>query len=234
MQPDGDARGRSSGPGRSGRGGARGRRRRSSRPMPLTVPSTTSRSNHHRASAIRPPMTMNSRWLRSSNHHLLSDARYRNGTRAVSSRTRSGSGRQLAGRRARRRTGATRRRRRRPRRRRWRGSARRRCRTAGTRPRAWPSSCLGLLEDRLAASRLDPAARPSGRPEAAMPRKTDGIASRMSGIVMTARRLVDLVPDRLRPAELAPEREAHQPEHVERGHAGDDEADRPDPAGSRA
>ena len=59
---------------------AAARRRRSTRPMPLTVPSTTSRSNHHRAAATRPPMTMNSRWLRSSNHHLLSEARYRNGT----------------------------------------------------------------------------------------------------------------------------------------------------------
>ena len=46
--------------------------------MPLTAPSTILRSNHHRAAATRPPMRMNSRSLSSSNHHLLSDARYRN------------------------------------------------------------------------------------------------------------------------------------------------------------
>ncbi len=43
--------------------------------MALTVPSMTSRSNHQMAAAIRPPMTMNSRWFSSSNHHLLSEAR---------------------------------------------------------------------------------------------------------------------------------------------------------------
>jgi hypothetical protein len=40
---------------------------------------------------------------------------------------------------------------------------------------------------------------------------------------------MDLVPDCLGPAELAPEGQAHQPEHVERGQPGDDESDRPDP-----
>ena len=91
---------RSSGPGRSGRGGGRGRRPRSRRPMALTVPSTTTRSNHHRACASRPPMTMNSRWLSSSNHHLLSDARYRNDRpgRAAISRTDSGQASRRAGR----------------------------------------------------------------------------------------------------------------------------------------
>ena len=89
-EPDGDARGRS-----SGRGPVWMRRRPRpeamvSRPTALTVPSTISRSNHHRAPAILPPMTMNRRWLSSSNHHLLSDARYRNGTRALSAWTRSG------------------------------------------------------------------------------------------------------------------------------------------------
>ena len=44
-------------------------------PSEFTVPSTTSRSNHHMAYATLPPMTMNRKWLSSSNHHLLSDAR---------------------------------------------------------------------------------------------------------------------------------------------------------------
>ena len=57
------------------------------------------------------------------------------------------------------------------------------------------------------------------------PSKTDGIASSKSGTVITARRLVDLRLDvRVDPA-LAPERQAHEPEHVERGHAGHDDAD---------
>ena len=43
------------------------------------------------------------------------------------------------------------------------------------------------------------------------------------------RQFVDAVPDRLRAAERSPERQAHQPEHVERGQPGDDEADQPDP-----
>ena len=45
------------------------------RAMSLTVSSTTRRSNHHRNAATRPPITMKSRWFRSSNHHLFSDAR---------------------------------------------------------------------------------------------------------------------------------------------------------------
>ena len=49
------------------------------------------------AAAIFPPMTMNRKWYRSSNHHLLSEARYRNGARAVSSRTRSGRAGSLIG-----------------------------------------------------------------------------------------------------------------------------------------
>ena len=62
-----------------------------------------------------------------------------------------------------------------------------------------------------------------------MPRKTDGIASRMSGMVITGGDSWIFVPDLLRAAERAPEGQAHQPEHVERGQAGHDEADRPDP-----
>ena len=44
------------------------------------------------------------------------------------------------------------------------------------------------------------------------------------------RRLVDPVPDLFGAAERAPERQPHEPEHVERGQAGDDEADQPDPS----
>ena len=47
------------------------------RPDPFTVPSMIGRSNHHAAAATRPPNRTNSRSLSSSNHHLLSDARYR-------------------------------------------------------------------------------------------------------------------------------------------------------------
>ena len=48
---------------------------RVSDPIPLTVPSTITRSNHHSAFAMRPPIRMNSKSLSSSNHHLLSEAR---------------------------------------------------------------------------------------------------------------------------------------------------------------
>ena len=62
----------------------------------------------------------------------------------------------------------------------------------------------------------------------------EGMASRISGIVIDRRRLVDPRLHVRIDAALAPEREAHQPEHVERGHAGDEQADRPDPRGTRS
>jgi len=43
--------------------------------MPFTMPSTMFRSNHAAPSATRPPITMNSRLLMSSNHHLFREAR---------------------------------------------------------------------------------------------------------------------------------------------------------------
>ncbi len=51
------------------------RRPGSTSPTPLTVPSMTARRTTTAPLASRPPMRTKSRWLRSSNHHLLNEAR---------------------------------------------------------------------------------------------------------------------------------------------------------------
>ena len=196
----------------------------STRPTPLTAPSMIVRSNHHRNAATRPPIRMNSRSLSSSNHHLLSEARYRNGHAGVAFVTALGPRPAAAPRKT-------------PNRRHARDEAdrghgdagedqpRRRCRTAGTPRRGAPEDLLGLREHRLQPLREAVPRAEAARPAGAMPRKTDGIASRISGTVIGQRRLVDLRLHVRVHAGLAVERLAHQPPHVERGHAGDDEAD---------
>ena len=76
-----------------------------------------------------------------------------------------------------------------------------------------PNSCvlrLGVVEDldRLVEDRLEPVveqARPERQPEERGPRNADGIASRISGVVITARRLVDPVPDLARRPRNSPQ-----------------------------
>ena len=210
------------------------RTRSSTRPTPLTVPSTTSRSNHH--SAVREPAADDDeQQVVELVEPPLVERRAvqeREPGRALISRTALGPGRQIAGRRGRRRTAARRSRCRPPRRRRSRGSARRRCRTAGTR-----ASVVAEQSRRLAAktgsSHCEIRLAPSGSPRT-MPRndRRDGEQDQRDG--HHRRRLVDLVPDRLRAAERAPEGQAHEPEHVERGQAGDERGRSPRPTGSRA
>ena len=206
--------------------------RRSARPMPLTVPSmtfTVEPPQARRRSARR--CTMNSRWLRSSNHHLLSDARYRNGTpgghargraRAAGQPHRADVDAEAAARRARRR------RRRRPR---SRGSARRRCRTAGTRPPRWPSSSSASWNTGSSHWWIGSSPRRQAEQQAQEHRR-DGEQDQRDR--HDPRRLVDLGPTALRAAALAPERQAHQPEHVERGHARRRRGRSPRPSRSRA
>ena len=59
------------------------------------------------------------------------------------------------------------------------------------------------------------------------------MASRTSGSVIVHGDSWILVPTCRVDAALPVERLAHQPEHVEGGHAGDEDADRPDPVEAR-
>ena len=175
-----------------------------------------SRSNQAIAAASRPPMTTNSRWLMSSNHHLLADARYRK-----CSRLRERARRASAGRRARSGPSST------PNRRHAASmpatrhgdadqrSGCRRCRRARTPPRGGPGAPRRARRSGAAsrASRPSPStpnSGPSGGPGQVRttPRMTDGIARSHSGTVIDPRRLVDLRLDRLVDPALAPERHA--------------------------
>ena len=83
-----------------------------------------------------------------------------------------------------------------------------------------------------------PATGSAGRCPAAspaqMPRKIDGMASRMSGTVIVRGDSWILSTTCGIDVALAVERLAHQPEHVEAGHHGDDDADDPDDHRSRS
>ena len=174
-------------------------------------------------------MTMNSRWFRSSNHHLLSEARYRNGTRAVSARTRSGSGRQperpeLDAEQA---PGDD--------------HADRRDRDAGEdqdavdaeelrrRARAAPPWRIASPSAKIGASHSAEPARAERQARGRCPGRPTGSPAGSAGWSSTGGDSWILSQTSFGPRNVAPERQAHQPEHVERGQAGDDEADRPDP-----
>ena len=169
---------------------------------------------------------MNSRWLSSSNHHLLSDARYRNGTRAVELADALRPGADPDRRRARRRTAARR-------------STIPTTATVTLARISTPSMPTEVEGGFLVVEELQPSSKTGWsqpcdhavaerQPEGhAQEHGRDGQQDQRDG--HDPGRLVDLVPDLLRAAERAPEGQAHQPEHVERGQPGDDEADRPDP-----
>ena len=207
----------------------------------LTVSSTTRRSNHHRNAAIRPPITMNSRWFRSSNHHLFSDARYRNGTRAVSApdplgvRAHRIAPRLTPNRRQAASMPIT-------------ATATLAPIRAPSMPKSWNSASVwrsssSALVRTPARARLrgGPARSEAqqrserrarqGEDEAEQDRR-DGQEPERSR--HDRRRFVDVRLDgRIDPA-LAPERQPDQPEHVERGHDRDDDRRSPRPTGSRA
>ena len=96
---------------------------------------------------------------------------------------------------------------------------------------------LAVLEDRgepareQALARAGRTAAPAAGPArtGSTPSTTDGIASSHSGTVIArGDSWIFGSTVRVDPA-LAPERQPDQPEHVERGHDRDDDADRPDP-----
>ena len=194
------------------------------------MPSTTRRSNHHRNAATRPPITMKSRWLSSSNHHLFSEARYRNGTRALRAVTRSGSGGSRIG------PISTPNRRQRDR------DADRRDRDAGEDQRAVDAEQLERLLvvaeqlHRLVEDGLEPLVDQPGTERQPEDHAQEDRRDREQDQRPRhdRRRLVDLRLDgRVDPA-LAPEREADEPEHVERGQQRDERRRSPRPTGSRA
>ena len=106
----------------------------------------------------------------------------------------------------------------------------------------WPRSSSAVLEDRVqpageqALALASPNSGPSGGPGhvRTTPSTTDGIARSHSGTVMTGGDSWIFGSTVLVDPALAPERQADQPEHVERGHDRDDDRRSPRPTGSRA
>ena len=109
----------------------------------------------------------------------------------------------------------------------------RRCRRTGTSvARCMPRIASGAGEDRLQPAGGSGRRRTAGR-ERCRGRST-GSASRISGTVIVRGDSWIVGLDLRIDVALAVERLAHQPEHVEGGHHGDDDADHPDRPGSRS